>query len=128
MGMRGSSKASESRQAHLRRELARIAESWGLEPSKPQLDRAAAAAFEALRTDGILTDNASLELLDLTVKAFFALHRAGVRTVGDLRALSWNNLSDIRGIGPRALREVHDCLAARGITLRGDVPRMTREP
>lgn len=127
MSMKKTSELSVAWQAHLRRELARIAESWGLEPSESQLDRATAAAFEALRTDGSLTDNASLEFLDLTVKAYFALHRAGVRTVGDLRALSWNNVRDIRGVGPRALRDIHDRLAARGITLRGDAS-LPREP
>lgn len=118
--MKGSSESSESWQAHLRRELARIAESWGLQPSESQLDRAAAAAFGAMRTDATVTDTTSLEVLGLTVKAYFALRRAGVRTVGDLRALTWNNVRDVRGIGPRALRDIQDCLAARGITLRGD--------
>lgn len=69
-----------------------------------------------------ISESAPLSTLGLGVRTLGALGRAGITTVGQLRALSWTNVGDIQGIGERALHDLGDRLRAKRITLRGNPP------
>jgi carbon monoxide dehydrogenase subunit G len=60
---------------------------------------------------------APIEDLNLPVRAYNGLRRAGVATVGDLAAKTPQELLDIDNIGPASVEEIRQRLADRGLTL-----------
>jgi carbon monoxide dehydrogenase subunit G len=60
---------------------------------------------------------ASIEELDLPVRAFNSLRREGIHTVADLSARSEEQLLAIDNLGPQSLKEIKDKLAERGMAL-----------
>jgi carbon monoxide dehydrogenase subunit G len=60
---------------------------------------------------------APIEDLNLPVRAYDGLRRAGVATVGDLAAKTPEELLDIDNIGPASVEEIRHRLADRGLTL-----------
>lgn len=62
--------------------------------------------------------NSPIAVLDLSVRAYNALKRSGIHTIGKLAALSRDDLKGIRNIGPTTIAEIETRLAA----YQGQVP------
>jgi DNA-directed RNA polymerase subunit alpha len=79
---------------------------------------AAEAAFAPLAaTDG---DDRLIEELEIGVRAYNCLKRAGIQTVGDLVQRSESELNAIPNFGKRSTDEVKDALNALGLSLRDE--------
>ena len=61
-----------------------------------------------------------IEELDLTVRSYNCLKRAGIQTVGDLVQKSESELAAIPNFGRKSIEEVRETLAAHGLTLKGE--------
>jgi DNA-directed RNA polymerase subunit alpha len=61
-----------------------------------------------------------IEELELGVRSYNCLKRAGIQTVGDLISKSENELNAIPNFGKKSIDEVIETLAARGMSLRAD--------
>ena len=64
--------------------------------------------------------NILIEELELGVRSYNCLKRAGIQTVGDLLSKSEAELNAIPNFGQKSIDEVVDTLAARGMHLRQD--------
>ena len=63
----------------------------------------------------------TIEELDLSVRAFNCLKRAGVNTVGDLIGKSQDEMMKVRNLGKKSLEEVLAKLDSLGFSLtKGD--------
>jgi DNA-directed RNA polymerase subunit alpha len=76
---------------------------------------AGAAARPSSPMDDIL-----IEELELGVRSYNCLKRAGIQTVGELIGKSEIELASIPNFGKKSIDEVVDTLAQRGLTLRQD--------
>ena len=63
-------------------------------------------------------DDILIEELELGVRSYNCLKRAGVQTVGDLVQKSESELNAIPNFGRKSIEEVKETLEARGLTLR----------
>jgi DNA-directed RNA polymerase subunit alpha len=79
-------------------------------------DGGAAGAIPAGRADGM--DDILIEELELGVRSYNCLKRAGVQTVGDLLQKSESELNAIPNFGRKSIEEVIETLKARGLDLR----------
>jgi DNA-directed RNA polymerase subunit alpha len=70
----------------------------------------------AARSDGM--DDILIEELELGVRSYNCLKRAGVQTVGDLLQKSESELAAIPNFGRKSIEEVIETLEARGLSLR----------
>jgi Bacterial RNA polymerase, alpha chain C terminal domain len=61
-----------------------------------------------------------IEELELGVRTYNALKRAGVQTVGDLVSLSESDLAAIQNMRKESVDEIADLLGARGLALTGE--------
>jgi DNA-directed RNA polymerase subunit alpha len=64
--------------------------------------------------------NILIEELELGVRSYNCLKRAGIQTVGDLISKSENELNAIPNFGKKSIDEVIETLHARGLNLRQD--------
>lgn len=71
-------------------------------------------------TSGQEPDSLFLDELDLSVRTYVCLNRAGIYTLGDLRKMSREDLAKIRNLGSRSLEEVINKLASMGLSLQGE--------
>lgn len=55
---------------------------------------------------------ASIENLDLSVRAYNALKRSGINTLEDLSNLSYNDLMGMRNVGARTIHEIMEILGS----------------
>ena len=62
----------------------------------------------------------TIEELDLSVRAFNCLKRAGVNSVGDLINKSPEEMMKVRNLGKKSLEEVMGKLEALGFNLHSD--------
>ena len=62
----------------------------------------------------------TIEELDLSVRAFNCLKRAGVNSVGDLINKSPEEMMKVRNLGKKSLEEVMSKLEALGFNLQSD--------
>ena len=62
----------------------------------------------------------TIEELDLSVRSFNCLKRAGINTVGDLINKSEEDMMKVRNLGRKSLEEVINKLASLGFTLSND--------
>ncbi|HTW12017.1 MAG TPA: DNA-directed RNA polymerase subunit alpha [Solirubrobacteraceae bacterium] len=76
-----------------------------------------AAGGVAARTPNAM-DDILIEELELGVRSYNCLKRAGIQTVGDLVAKSENELNAIPNFGKKSIDEVIETLHARGLGLR----------
>jgi DNA-directed RNA polymerase subunit alpha len=76
----------------------------------------AAGPLPAGRSDGM--DDILIEELELGVRSYNCLKRAGVQTVGDLLQKSESELNAIPNFGRKSIEEVIETLKARGLDLR----------
>jgi DNA-directed RNA polymerase subunit alpha len=65
-------------------------------------------------------DDILIEELELGVRSYNCLKRAGIQTVGDLVSKSEGELNAIPNFGKKSIDEVVETLAARGLHLRED--------
>jgi DNA-directed RNA polymerase subunit alpha len=81
-------------------------------------DGAAAAAPGGAAADGM--EEILIEELELGVRSYNCLKRAGVQTIGDLVQKSESELSAIPNFGRKSIEEVKETLRVRGLGLRDD--------
>lgn len=60
----------------------------------------------------------SIEELDLSVRSYNCLKRAGINTIGDLVSKTAEELMKVRNLGRKSLEEVEEKLAALGLALK----------
>ena len=87
-----------------------------------QLDHAAGGAVNgggAVAAGGPM-DDILIEELELGVRSYNCLKRAGIQTIGDLLAKSESELGAIPNFGKKSIDEVIETLVARGLSLRQD--------
>jgi DNA-directed RNA polymerase subunit alpha len=82
-----------------------------------QLDAVAAAGPQAGRAPGGM-DDILIEELELGVRSYNCLKRAGIQTVGELLQKSESELNAIPNFGRKSIEEVIETLEARGLHLR----------
>jgi len=74
--------------------------------------------------DGVVSNNGLdeilIEELELGVRSYNCLKRAGVQTVGDLVRKTRSELNAIPNFGQKSIEEVIETLHARGLDLQGD--------
>jgi DNA-directed RNA polymerase subunit alpha len=90
-------------------------ESLGVGPDGAAERGAPGAAPSADGMDDIL-----IEELELGVRSYNCLKRAGIQTIGDLVQRSEGELSAIPNFGRKSIDEVKETLRVRGLALRGD--------
>jgi DNA-directed RNA polymerase subunit alpha len=71
-------------------------------------------------TRGGPMDDILIEELELGVRSYNCLKRAGIQTVGDLVSKSEGELAAIPNFGKKSIDEVIETLSQRGLTLRND--------
>jgi DNA-directed RNA polymerase subunit alpha len=79
---------------------------------------AAGAEVAVPGADGL--DEILIEELELGVRSYNCLKRAGIQTVGELVQKSEGELNAIPNFGRKSIEEVQETLNARGLSLRGD--------
>jgi DNA-directed RNA polymerase subunit alpha len=65
-------------------------------------------------------DDRLIEEMEIGVRAYNCLKRAGIQTIGDLVQKSQSELKAIPNFGERSIEEVNESLAALGLSLRED--------
>jgi DNA-directed RNA polymerase subunit alpha len=65
-------------------------------------------------------DDILIEELELGVRSYNCLKRAGIQTVGDLITKTEGELGAIPNFGKKSIDEVIETLGARGLELRQD--------
>lgn len=80
-----------------------------------QTNGAVAAGEEPAEGEG---DDRLIEELEIGVRAYNCLKRAGVQTIGDLTAKSYSELTAIPNFGERSIEEVVEALNSLGLGLR----------
>lgn len=85
-----------------------------LEGGMPGMPGAAAVVI------GGADDDILIEELELGVRSYNCLKRAGIQTIGELLSKSEDELAAIPNFGRKSIDEVVETLAARGLTLRED--------
>ena len=88
----------------------------GRGPDRRRRDLAGGSAGPARSADGM--DDILIEELELGVRSYNCLKRAGVQTVGDLVQKSESELNAIPNFGRKSIEEVKETLEARGLSLR----------
>jgi DNA-directed RNA polymerase subunit alpha len=83
---------------------------------KADVDGAGDAAAGGRREDAL--DDILIEELELGVRSYNCLKRAGIQTVGDLVEKSESELNAIPNFGRKSIEEVIETLDARGLSLR----------
>jgi len=74
--------------------------------------------FASEDNDGNVELNRQVEDLDLSVRSYNCLKRAGIHSVRQLVDFSENNLMDIRNFGAKSIEEVKDKLESMGLGLK----------
>ena len=74
------------------------------------------AGGDVRRSDGM--DEILIEELELGVRSYNCLKRAGIQTVGELLQRSESELAAIPNFGSKSIEEVRETLRARGLSLR----------
>ncbi|NLT97357.1 MAG: DNA-directed RNA polymerase subunit alpha, partial [Christensenellaceae bacterium] len=62
----------------------------------------------------------TIEELDLSVRSYNCLKRAGINTVAELIKRNEEEMMKVRNLGRKSLEEVEQKLAALGLSLRTD--------
>jgi DNA-directed RNA polymerase subunit alpha len=97
----------------------RVEELTAREPAVLAADAAAASSGDGVAANNGL-DEILIEELELGVRSYNCLKRAGVQTVGDLVRKTRSELNAIPNFGQKSIEEVIETLHARGLDLQGD--------
>ena len=65
----------------------------------------------------------TLEELDLSVRSYNCLKRAGINTVEDLSEKTYEDMLKVRNLGKKSLEEVIQKLASLGLALKESTPK-----
>lgn len=79
--------------------------------------------FETVKTNqliGVLLKTEPIETLDLSVRAYNCLKRAGINTVDDVLKMSEDDMIKVRNLGRKSFEEVLGKLRAIGVTVKAD--------
>ena len=91
---------------------------------EPVADATRRTCCRGRRGDGVASNNGLdeilIEELELGVRSYNCLKRAGVQTVGDLVRKTRSELNAIPNFGSKSIEEVIETLHARGLDLQGD--------
>ena len=68
-------------------------------------------------TDAGDIDSMSIDELELSVRSYNCLKRAGINTVGDLRAKTMEDLSKVRNMGRKSIDEILAKMDSLGLSL-----------
>jgi DNA-directed RNA polymerase subunit alpha len=71
---------------------------------------------------GMAPPDARIEELDFSVRTYNCLKKANVLTIGELAAISENDLMNIRNFGRKSLNEVKEKLGQLGLSLKDSEP------
>ena len=82
--------------------------------------RNGAGAVEAGPPEPVEGDDRLIEELEIGVRAYNCLKRAGIQTIGELVQKSESELKAIPNFGDRSIDEVKEALASLGLALRAD--------
>ncbi len=97
----------------------RVEELTAREPAPLPVDSLSSPAANGAGGDSSL-DEILIEELELGVRSYNCLKRAGVQTVGDLVRKSRGELNAIPNFGQKSIEEVIETLHARGLDLQAD--------
>jgi DNA-directed RNA polymerase subunit alpha len=97
----------------------RVEELTAREPAILAADAAAVSSGDGVAANNGL-DEILIEELELGVRSYNCLKRAGVQTVGDLVRKTRSELNAIPNFGQKSIEEVIETLHARGLDLQGD--------
>lgn len=61
-----------------------------------------------------------IENLDLSMRSYNCLRRAGIRTIGDLLNFTYYDLIKIRNLGRKSMKEILDTIHDLGLALKGE--------
>ena len=86
---------------------------WKYESAKQYILQYESGVFLPIREQKI-------ENLDLSMRSYNCLKRAGIRTIGDLLNFTYNDLFKIRNLGRKSLKEVLDKIHDLGLVLKGE--------
>jgi len=64
-------------------------------------------------------DSKDLMELNLSVRSYNCLRRAGYKTLGDLRGVSYDDLRRVRNLGGKTIKEIDNVLRDFGIRIKG---------
>lgn len=73
--------------------------------------------FEAVCNPSYNSSSLTIEDLDLSVRSYNCLRRAGIRTISELISKTENELYHIRNMGKKSLKEIKEKLISNGFTL-----------
>ena len=65
----------------------------------------------------------TLEELDLSVRSYNCLKRAGINTVKDITEKTYEDMLEVRNLGKKSLEEVIQKLASLGLALKESEPK-----
>jgi DNA-directed RNA polymerase subunit alpha len=97
----------------------RVEELTAREPMQVQADGSTGSMGDGVAASNGL-DEILIEELELGVRSYNCLKRAGVQTVGDLVRKTRSELNAIPNFGQKSIEEVIETLHARGLDLQGD--------
>jgi len=86
----------------------------------PDLDDSESLMMDKVHEKDSKIINMSIEDLDLTVRSYNCLKRAGIATVEELVSRSEDEMAHVRNLGKKSLKEVKEKLDAMGLTFRKD--------
>ena len=69
-------------------------------------------------SDESVVKDMSIEDLDLSVRSYNCLKRAGIATVSELTQKSEEDMMKVRNLGKKSLKEVKDKLASEGLSFK----------
>lgn len=84
----------------------------------PEVGKEESVMKEHTRERDPKTVNMSIEDLDLTVRSYNCLKRAGIQTVEELTGRTEDEISRVHNLGKKSLKEVKEKLADLGLTFR----------
>lgn len=86
---------------------------WKYESAKQYILQYESGVFLPIREQKI-------ENLDLTMRTYNCLKRAGIRTIDDLLNFSYYDLIKIRNLGRKSMKEILDTIHDLGLVLKGE--------
>lgn len=75
---------------------------------------------ETEKPEGEKMADINIEDLDLSVRSYNSLKRAGIHTLQGLLAYSYEDMTKIRNLGKKSLKEIEERLTSKGHTFRRD--------
>ena len=75
---------------------------------------------ESEKTENTQVTDVNIEDLDLSVRSYNSLKRAGIHTLQELLTYSYEDMTKIRNLGKKSLKEIEERLLSKGHTFRRD--------